>query len=107
MKKLIFTLALAISTLALSSCISYDHEDLNLNFSVAQKYSVSGNGKSIKCPELKGSLNEVRKYHNHRGSLRIHFILPGVASNLNSNQPNRGKWLSCDDNIFQASMLIL
>jgi hypothetical protein len=47
----------------------------------------------VKCTNLKKKFDGVINNFNHRGSLRIHYILPGVAQERTSDQSkqsNRG-----------------
>ncbi len=76
MKKIIFSLVLALSSLSLSSCVSYNQEDLNLSLAISQKYSIPGNKKSINL-----TIVDSRSDKNLLGQKRLGEDLIKIKSN--------------------------
>jgi uncharacterized lipoprotein YajG len=71
-------LALIITSIFLSSCVSYDQEMLNLNLSIAQRYSDLGGNKSVELTVI-----DSRKNQEALGNKRLGDDVIAIKSSQN------------------------
>jgi len=107
MKELLTILTLGIS---LSSCVSYNQEMLNLNLSIAQKYSDNGKNKTVELSVLDGRKDKdligTKRLGENLIAIKPSQDLIGVIQNKISRDLEQNGFLVATQNTTLANTLL-